>query len=579
MMYRVRIRAKFAAMLVLGGLCTPILGLPAPARYHHEPHEHRTPDAHDVDSRSTPVPPPAASTDASLLTTAEQTDFAHTARHADVVALLDRLAARFPLARRVSMGRTFEDRDIPMLVIADPPISSPDEARRAAGESGKIVVLAIGNIHAGEVDGKEALPMLARRILERPDASEHRAVLNRLILVFAPIYNADGNERVAKGNRGTQNGPEETGIRENAQGFDLNRDFVKLEAPETRALVRAFNEWDPAVFIDCHITNGSYHRYVITYAGPKAPAGDQRVIDFSRTVLLPEVARDFEARTDWATFWYGNFNGEWGEMNEVRSRWETFPAEARYGTNYVGIRNRLSLLVETYTYAPFRERVEATVEYVHAALNASASHAPAIRELIARIDAEESETPAGVRPEDARTVAIRSRVAPRPGKHRIAGYVEETRDGRRHPTARHAEYEVELWDRFEPSHSVSRPIGYVVPARFPAVIENLRLHGIAVQPITEPRTYDAEVSTIESTSSASRAFQGHVIVRAEANTRREERTTEVGAFFVPTAQPLGRLAVYLLEPMCEDGLTAWNFFDAELNAGAEFPVTRVMRWK
>ena len=131
-------------------------------------------------------------------------------------------------------------------------------------------MLAIGNIHAGEVCGKEALPMLAREILETP----HHPLLKNLIIALAPIYNADGNERVSKQNRPGQNGPEEgMGQRANARGLDLNRDFIKLEAPETRALVRFFNTWKPHLFIDTHTTNGSHHRYTITYEGPKNPGG------------------------------------------------------------------------------------------------------------------------------------------------------------------------------------------------------------------------------------------------------------------------------------------------------------------
>ena len=142
-----------------------------------------------------------------------------------------------------------------------------------AARSGKLIALAIGNIHAGEVCGKEALPILAREILATP----HHPLLEDMVFALAPIYNADGNERVSKQNRPGQIGPEEgMGQRANARGLDLNRDFIKLEAPETRALVQFFNTWKPHLFIDTHTTNGSYHRYTITYEGPKNPAGDSQ---------------------------------------------------------------------------------------------------------------------------------------------------------------------------------------------------------------------------------------------------------------------------------------------------------------
>ena len=202
----------------------------------------------------------------SLQTVAERSGYRATARHGDVVALCKELSRKYPDAHYGELGLSAEGRPLPLLILADPPVRSPEEAAR----SGKLVALVIGNIHAGEVCGKEALPMLAREILGTP----HHPLLKDLIIALAPIYNADGNERVSKTNRPGQDGPEEgMGQRANARGLDLNRDFIKLEAPETRALVRFFNTWKPHLFIDTHTTNGSHHRYTITYEGPKNPGG------------------------------------------------------------------------------------------------------------------------------------------------------------------------------------------------------------------------------------------------------------------------------------------------------------------
>src|SRR5439155_16441519 len=110
--------------------------------------------------------------------------------------------------------------------------------------------------------------------------------LKNLVLVFAPNFNADGNEKLGK-NRTYQPGPEEVGTRANAQGLDLNRDFVKLESPEVRALVRFLNQWDPAVFIDCHTTNGSFHRYTINYEVPLVPADVQKMVHLPHIEMTP----------------------------------------------------------------------------------------------------------------------------------------------------------------------------------------------------------------------------------------------------------------------------------------------------
>jgi len=501
--------------------------------------------------------------DEGLLTVAEKSDYRATARHADVVALLDRLAAVSPLARRVSLGRTFEDRDIPALVIADLPVGSAAEARQRCEKDGKLVVLAIGNIHAGEVDGKEALPMIAREIL----LAEHRPLLDKLILVFAPIYNADGNERVGKDNRPGQVGPAEgMGQRPNAQGFDLNRDFIKLAAPESRALIRFMQEWDPAVFIDTHTTNGSFHRYIVTYEGPKHPAGDAALIEFCRDRMMPKIAGALRER-DVATFVYGDFNAD-------HTRWETYPAHARYGTSYVGLRGRISILSEGYSYAGYRERVEGTRDFVNGCLQFAAEHADEIRSLLAEVDARairEGRTAA-----EAPPIALHSEPVAAPRKATAAGFVEEGTNGRTVSTGVPKDYEVELWTHFRPTLTVQRPHAYVVPATETRAIERLKLHGVEHYTLAAPAAAEIEAYTIDSIKRAAREFQGHRAVSVEATPARGKREIPAGAIIVPVDQRLGRLAVYLLEPECEDGLVTWGFFDDSLTEGAEFPVLRVV---
>src|SRR5262249_46927368 len=262
--------------------------------------------------------------DDALLTVAEKSNYQATSRHADVVDFCQRLAKASPAVRVSELGTSFEGRKLPLLILADPPVAIAEEAARA----GKMVVYLQGNIHAGEVDGKEALLMLAREIATGKD----RKLLKDLIIVICPIFNADGNEKMSKTNRPGQIGPAEgMGVRVNAQGLDLNRDFVKLETPEVRALVRFMNRWSPAVVIDCHTTNGSYHRYTLTYEGPRVLAGERSIIDYVEQKLFPQVGKKLESKSGYKSFYYGNFSRD-------RTLWETVPATPRYGTLYAGLR-------------------------------------------------------------------------------------------------------------------------------------------------------------------------------------------------------------------------------------------------
>lgn len=510
------------------------------------------------------------------LTIAERTDFRATARHAEVVAVVEAIAKSSPLARVVSMGKSTEGREIPVLVMSDPPVANATEAL-ARVKNGAIVVLAFGNIHAGEVDGKEALPMLARDLL-----TSRQELLKNAVVCFAPIYNADGNERVSKTNRPGQVGPEEgMGIRENANGRDLNRDFVKVEEAETRALIGFMNAWDPHVVIDCHTTNGSYHRYVLTYAGPKVPAGNAGLNAWARGVFIPRVDADYEARSGTDAFWYGSFEGAFTDAPRGHTRWETFPAEARYGTNYIGLRNRMSMLSEAYSYATFKERVMATKDFVESVLHIAVKEKASLTRVLKEADEEMVSSWA------AQKIALRTQARPQAEKVTILGFEEEMVDGRMHNTGREKEYTVELWDNFEPTLMRSMPWAYAVapadgsqekPERVEAmqkVLSALRVHGVEMTALGEDVEVKVTRSKVKEARSAGREYQGHVAVKVDVIDEEEVVKLPKGTVLISTQQRLGRLAAYLLEPECEDGLTTWNYFDAWLQPSEKLPLVRI----
>ena len=195
-----------------------------------------------------------------------------------------------------------------------------------------------------------------------------RPLLDSLVLLVVPIYNTDGNERWAPGdtNRPGQNGPAVVGRNENGQGLNLNRDYVKMEAPETRGAAALLEAWDPDVFIDLHTTNGSYHGYALTYAPGLNPNGTP-ARDFARDKLLPAVRERMRRRHATAAFWYGNFRNQ--DPDSLAAGWETYDARPRFGTNWMGLRGRMAVLSEGYSNAEFRVRVTATYDFVHEVLS------------------------------------------------------------------------------------------------------------------------------------------------------------------------------------------------------------------
>ena len=532
--------------------------------------------------RTAATTPPAAA--ALPRTRAERTDYRETSRYDDVVRFLDSLQALGAPMRVGVMGKSTEGRDLLYVVASRPLVASAEEARRL----GRPVVYVQANIHAGEVEGKEALQALLRDLLfdARPNA------LDSIVLVAVPVYNADGNERFAPQavNRYEQNGPELVGERANGQKLDLNRDYVKAEAPETRASLRMFDAWDPDVFVDLHTTDGSYHGYALTYSpslNPAAPLGA-----YTRDTLLPELRRRVKARRGFETFDYGNFDSVYEEKDitdSVKQGWYTYDHRPRFGTNYYGLRNRVAVLSEAFSHDPFERRVKSTYAFVAELLSLAAERGGdiAARErAIATGRAGVGHASSASAPAAA-DVPIRARVAEGyVGDVLVERLVHTGDSARTEPgvprgvrrTGRVYAQRMPVYDRFAPTLAIALPAGgWALDAGQQAAVDLLREHGVVVERLASdaPAAVAVDVFEVDSAVRAVRPFQGHNEVTLGGHWRRTQRVLTAGAFVVPADQPLAVLAAYLLEPESDDGLATWNVLDPSIRAGGDYPVMRV----
>ncbi len=244
----------------------------------------------------------AANPLANLKTIPERTNYEQTSRYADVIAFMAAVEQAAPkVVHLTTFGYTNEGRALPLAVVGAPD-ATPDAVKR----TGKLRVYIQGNIHGGEVEGKESAQLLLRDLAQ----GKHAEWLKTMVLLIGPIYNADGNERVTLTNRGRQNGPVGgMGQRPNAQDLDLNRDHMKLDSPEGRSVVKLMNEYDPHVSVDLHTTNGSYHAYHLTYAPPLNQATDPAIIDLLRKQWLPAFTKTIKSKYGWDYYYYGNVTG------------------------------------------------------------------------------------------------------------------------------------------------------------------------------------------------------------------------------------------------------------------------------
>ncbi len=508
-----------------------------------------------------PVPPPPPAPASGPKTTAETTDYAATSTYADVLAFVRELQNLSPLVRVETMATSTEGRAIPLLVIGKPVPEDPLAVRYDK----RIVVYFQANIHAGEVEGKEATLMLARDIVLDPKLP----YLDRIVLLIAPIFNADGNDKMDPANRRGQVGPEKgSGVRHNGQGLDLNRDAMKLESPEMTGLVRnVLGRWDPLLLVDCHTTDGSFHQEPVTYSWPLCPNGDPAVLKYARDKMLPAVDAALEKK-------YGTLSVPYGDpmdFKDMEKGWRTFGHEPRYMTNYVGLRGRLSVLIENYNYADFRTRVAGNYHMLKSLLDYCWANSAELQRLVSDADARTIQS--GLSPAETDTFGLDIDVQPLPGKISIQGYEMEAPAApaesggpfpRLRPTDRKKTYTMPYYADFVAKRTVRFPYAYLIPLAGTDVPDKLRQHGITVERLTSPVTLETEAFRLKEIKGAERLYQGHRTNTVKGEYAVEKREFPKGTWLIRTAQPLGRLAAYLLEPESDDGLLVWNYFDRDI---------------
>ena len=471
-----------------------------------------------------------------------------------------------PDIRVETFATTNEGRALPLVIAGPAGVVDP----RSAHASGLPIVFIMANIHAGEVEGKEAVLMLLRDLV-----SSSRKLRGELVVLIAPIYNADGNEKISIEHRKTQNGPPEgVGVRENAQGLDLNRDYMKLESPEARGLIgNVLKRWDPLISVDLHTTNGSFHGYALTYAPTLNPNASSDLIDFERDTLLPQIREQMRAKHHKETYYYGNF------LNQLTPEkgWYTFDSRPRFGNNYVGLRNRFTILSEAYSYIDFRARVEVTYEFLHEILNTVEKHGKKMMRLVARADRAKLRKQ-GVRFEIKPwkdSEILWEKCVPEDGAELGPENLGETPHHIRR-TGQIVPMKMTDYGVFAAKEREDVPYAFLIDATAQNVAANLLTHGVVLEKLTRETTFAAEQFVIRDTERSEHAFQGHNELTLTGKWKSRDETFPAGTYVVRMNQPLGRLAFYLLDPRSDDGLFDWNFFDSMLDAKVA-PVRRITK--
>ena len=510
-----------------------------------------------------------------IQTRAEASDFKSTSEYKDVMDFIEKLKSTSEYIRVDTIARSAEGRNIPLLIIGKPLPESPD----GLANDPRIVIYIQANIHAGEVEGKEATLMFTRDIL----TGENSKLLDHVILLICPILNPDGNEKISTLNRPDQNGPVNgVGVRYNGQFLDLNRDAMKAESPEVRGLLtKVFNRWDPYVFMDCHTTNGSYHVEPVTFTWMVNPNGNNSLISYMRDKMMPEISETLLSRYKVENCFYGEFY----DMTDPEKGWAMDASEPRYMVNYYGLRNRLAILNENYVYADFKSRVLGCYNLIHSLLDYAATHCPEIKSIIA--DTDRGTIARGTNSAATGSFAIEYRVKPAGRKVTIktfeAELVSETDGWKNYKKGeRQKTVTVPYYNDYYPVRSVEFPFAYLLTVNDHEIADLLRNHGIRLEKLAEDMKIQVQRFDITELHGASRLNQGHYINSIRGNYLDGTIDFPAGTVVIRMSQPLANVAAYLLEPESDDGLLTWNFLDRYLvpqwgRGFNPYPVCKMMK--
>lgn len=546
------------------------------------------------------------------LTRPELTDYAETSRYDEVIAYMKQMAAANPQIHLTTYGYTYEGRPLPLAVIGAPGASAEQVLATK-----KTRVYIQGNIHAGEVEGKEALLWLLRSIAK----GERNEWFKTTVLLINPIYNADGNERVNVTNRGSQAGPVGgMGTRENALGLDLNRDGTKMETAEARSMASLLTRYQPHVALDLHTTDGSSNSgFNMTYETSLNPNNSKAEMSLLREVLLPEITKTIKAKhgSDW--WYYGGVSGT-GADRAWRSDAEL--AKPRYTSTYYGVRNILGLLTETYSYASFKTRITETYWFLEESLGYVAKNGAKIQDIVATANKESIvgqqlavrqvlvKAPELKQIAFAPTLSVRNPyVADRPYRLKPDGNTGTTYES------------LPFFGTTEPTETSVAPRVWVIPntatpAAAPAaaggaggppgagggggfgggrggagggtptqrmiaaIIDRLEAHGAKYVVTDKEISFTGERYKIATNVLADREYQGtHKGRTLTGAWEATQQSLPVGSVLINMDQPLARLLFILMDPRSDDGFMWWNIMDPVLGmnpAPSYYPVLRSM---
>jgi hypothetical protein len=484
------------------------------------------------------------------ITPSEQTDLLDSPSYDETVAYLERLCAACPFFTLQEFGRSAQGRPLYLVIATHEKFHTPLDL----AASGKPTLLAQCGIHSGEIDGKDAGLMLLRDIA----FGEQRALLDAAHFLFIPVLNADGHERRSAWSRPNQRGPVHMGWRNTAQNLNLNRDYVKADSPEMKGLLTLLSTWQPTLYLDLHVTDGLDYQYDVTYTfhGVRGSfASSPKCGDWLNRVLHPAWDEALKSEGHIPTNLYIDArNGRDLEEGLIEGH-----AAPRFSQGYGDLRGIPTVLVETHSLKSHRQRVLGTYVVLRTSLEILAQQGAALK---VAIDDDQRERP--------RSLPVQWK---RCEVHRTIDFLGVSHGSYFSPASGVKEVrwtgKPQLYPKVavygdEPASWISRPKAYWIPITKEDVIDRISHHGVVFETLPSAKTVEVEMYRLKEPrprpGEGFHPFESRYTLTTAVSIERRTESFPAGSIRVETDQPLGSLAVMMLEPECEDSLLSWGFF-------------------
>jgi murein tripeptide amidase MpaA len=482
----------------------------------------------------------------------EKSGYKKTPPYEETINYFQRLADYSDYAEIFTFGISPQGRESKCFIVSKDKAFTPSQAKK----TNKPIILIVNGIHSGEIEGKDASMMLLREILV---TKEKEWMIDDVILLVIPVFSADGHERFGKYNRINQNGPEEMGWRTTAQNLNLNRDWMKADAPEMQAMLKLFSDWLPDFIIDNHTTNGADYQYTITFSMEYFPSSYSETETILRDEFSPFLHNKME-KAGFLSFRYVGFK-DWRKGFE--SGIIDGPAPPRFSTGYAAVQNRPALLIETHMLKPFKGRVFSTKAAIEAVIEFCSKNKNKLIELNRRADTNTVKNLL----EKTEKLPVKFKISDDYKMIQFKGIKAEEEESRISEdlktvyTGEKIDIEVKLFNDVQIEKEISVPKYYIIPKEWSIIAGRLNLHGTKVEILSEEKTFDVKRYRFTDVKFAQTSYEGRQRVSFTVNEFYEKIKAPAGSFIVNTDQRTIKVIAHLLEPESEDSFVKWGFFN------------------